>query len=48
MVQSQFDQMRKAWSDAAQNAAGKATLESTCRQSAEQTKAMLASFGCTF
>jgi hypothetical protein len=46
--QTQFDQMRKAWSEAAKNAAAKATLESTCKQSAEQTKAMMANFGCTF
>jgi hypothetical protein len=48
MFQTQFDEMRKAWSEAAKNAAAKATLESTCKQSAEQTKAMMANFGCTF
>jgi hypothetical protein len=48
MFESQFEQMRKAWSEAAKNAAAKATLESTCKQSAEQTKVMMANFGCAF
>jgi hypothetical protein len=46
--QAQLDQMRKAWSDAAKNATAKATLESTCRQSAEQMKAAMSGFGCSF
>jgi hypothetical protein len=46
--QGQLDQMRKAWSDAAKNAAAKSTLESTCRQSAEQMKASMSAFGCAF
>jgi hypothetical protein len=46
--QTQLDQMRKAWSDAAKNAAAKPTLESSCRQSAEQMKASMSAFGCTF
>ena len=46
--QAQLDQMRKAWSDAAKNATAKATLESTCRQSAEQMKGAMSSFGCSF
>jgi hypothetical protein len=46
--QAQLDQMRKAWSEAAKNATAKATLESTCRQSAEQMKAAMSGFGCTF
>lgn len=46
--QAQLDQMRKAWSDAAKNANAKATLESTCKQSAEQMKAAMAGFGCSF
>lgn len=46
--QGQFEQMRKAWSDAAKNPNAKATLESACKQSAEQTKAAMSSFGCTF
>jgi hypothetical protein len=46
--QAQLDQMRKAWAEAAKNAAAKATLESTCAQSAEQMKAAMSGFGCTF
>jgi hypothetical protein len=46
--QGQLDQMRKAWSDAANNPGAKAALESTCKQSAEQTKAAMSGFGCAF
>ena len=46
--QSQFEQMRKAWSDAATNASAKATLENGCKQSAEQMKTAMSGFGCTF
>ena len=43
-----LDQMRKAWSDAAQNSSAKATLEGSCKQSAEQMKTAMSGFGCTF
>jgi hypothetical protein len=43
----QLEQMRKSWSDMAKTSA-KATLESACKQSAEQTKAALSSIGCSF
>jgi hypothetical protein len=46
--QGQLDQMRKAWADAAKNPGAKATLESSCRQSAEAMKSALSGFGCTF
>jgi hypothetical protein len=46
--QGQLDQMRKAWSDAAKAPGAKATLERTCRQSAEQMKAAMSAFGCSF
>jgi hypothetical protein len=46
--QGQFDQMRKAWSDAAKNPSAKASLEGACKQSAEQVKAAMSGFGCTF
>jgi hypothetical protein len=46
--QGQFDQMRKAWSDAAKNPSTKASLEGACKQSAEQSKAAMSAFGCTF
>jgi hypothetical protein len=43
----QLDQMRKAWSDAAKTPA-KASLEASCKQSSDQMKAALSSFGCAF
>lgn len=46
--QAQFDQLRKAWSDAAKNASTKGTLETSCKQSAEQMKTAMSGFGCTF
>lgn len=46
--QGQFDQMRKAWSDAAKNPGVKASLEGACKQSAEQVKTAMSGFGCTF
>ena len=46
--QGQFDQMRKAWSDAAKNPGAKASLEGACKQSAEQMKAAISGFGCAF
>ena len=48
MFQGQLDQMRKAWSDAAKAPGAKATLESTCKQSADQMKAAMSAFGCSF
>jgi hypothetical protein len=48
MFKGQFEQVRKAWSDAAKNPSAKASLEGACKQSAEQTKAALSSFGCSF
>jgi hypothetical protein len=45
--QGSLEQMRKAWTDAAKTPA-KASLEASCKQSAEQTKAALSSFGCAF
>ena len=46
--QSQLDQIRKAWTDAAKNASTKATLDSGCKQTGDQMKAAMSSFGCTF
>src|SRR5262245_59631164 len=46
--QGQLDQMRKAWSDAAKAPGVKETLESTCKQSTEQMKAVMSGFGCAF
>jgi hypothetical protein len=39
---------RKMWSDAAKDASSKTTLEDTCKQSGEQMKVSMSSFGCTF
>jgi hypothetical protein len=44
----QLDQTRKAWSDMAKNAAIKASLAGTCKQSAAQLSTTLKAFGCTF
>jgi hypothetical protein len=46
--QGQLDQMRKAWSDAAKAPGAKATLETSCKQSAEQMKTAMSGFGCSF
>jgi hypothetical protein len=46
--QGQLDQMRKAWSDAAKNPSTKAGLENACKQMADQMKAALSGFGCSF
>jgi hypothetical protein len=48
MFKGQFDQMRKTWSDAAKDPGSKTMLEGTCKQSAEQMKMSMSSFGCTF
>jgi hypothetical protein len=46
--QGQFDQMRKAWSDAAKTPGAKPSLEGACKQSSEQVKMSMSSFGCAF
>jgi hypothetical protein len=46
--QGQFDQWRKTWSDMAKNPSTKAGLENACKQSAEQMKAAMSGFGCSF
>jgi hypothetical protein len=48
VFKGQFDQMRKMWSDAAKDPSTKTTLEGSCKQSAEQMKTSMSSFGCTF
>lgn len=48
IFQGQFDQVRKAWSDMAKNASTKPSLEAACKQTGDQMKASLSSFGCTF
>ncbi len=48
MYKTQIDQTRKAWVDMAKNPSAKATMESTCKQTLDATKASLTSFGCSF
>ena len=44
----QIDQTRKAWVDMAKNPSTKATMESTCKQTMDATKASLTAYGCSF
>jgi hypothetical protein len=48
MYKTQIDQTRKAWLDMSKNASVKATMESTCKQTLDATKASLTAFGCSF
>jgi hypothetical protein len=48
MVQGQVDQMRKSWTDMAKNPQAKPALEGACKSSAEQMKAVVAAYKCTF
>ena len=45
---TQIDQTRKAWVDMAKNPTTKATMESTCKQTMDATKASLTAYGCSF
>src|SRR6185437_13223831 len=47
MYKTQIDQTRKAWVDLAKNSA-KSTMEITCKQTLDATKASLTAYGCTF
>ena len=48
MYKTQIDQTRKAWIDMAKNASAKATMETTCKQTLDATKASLTAYGCSF
>jgi hypothetical protein len=48
MYKTQIDQTRKAWVDMAKNPSAKATMDSTCKQTLDATKASLSAFGCSF
>jgi hypothetical protein len=48
MYKTQIDQTRKAWVDMARNPSAKATMESTCKQTLDATKASLTAYGCSF
>ena len=41
MYKTQIDQTRKAWVDMAKNPSTKATMEATCKQTLDATKASL-------
>ncbi|MCP3469269.1 hypothetical protein NLM33_02875 [Bradyrhizobium sp. CCGUVB1N3] len=45
---AQIDQMRKTWIDLSKNPSTKATMETTCKQTMDATKASLTSLGCSF
>jgi hypothetical protein len=45
---TQIDQTRKAWVDMAKNPSAKATMEATCKQTMDATKASLTAYGCSF
>lgn len=48
MYKTQIDQTRKTWIDLAKNPSAKATMEATCKQTLDATKASLTAYGCTF
>jgi hypothetical protein len=48
MYKTQIDQTRKAWVDMAKNPSTKASMEATCKQTLDATKASLSALGCTF
>jgi hypothetical protein len=48
MYKTQIDQTRKAWVDMAKNPSTKATMEATCKQTLDATKASLTAYGCSF
>lgn len=45
---TQIDQTRKTWVDMAKNPSTKASMESTCKQTMDATKASLTAYGCSF
>ena len=45
---SQIEQLKKTWTELAKDSNTKPALEATCKQSAEQMKAGLQSYGCSF
>ena len=48
MYKTQIDQTRKAWVDLAKNPSTKTTMEATCKQTLDATKASLTAYGCSF
>jgi hypothetical protein len=48
MYRTQIDQTRKSWVDMARNPAVKPSMEATCKQTLDATRASLTAYGCTF
>src|SRR5262245_6479486 len=48
MYKTQIDQTRKVWIDMSKNPSTKATMEATCKQTLDATKASLTAYGCSF
>ncbi|MET0406878.1 MAG: hypothetical protein ABW006_00770 [Hyphomicrobium sp.] len=48
MYKTQIDQTRKTWVDMAKNPSVKSSMEATCKQTLDATKASLTAYGCTF
>ena len=48
MFKTQLDQTRKAYIDMSKNPSAKATMEATCKQTMDATKASLTAYGCSF
>lgn len=47
-MKQQLDQMRSSWIEASKSPQAKVHLESMCTQTAEQMKAAVKDFGCSF
>ena len=45
---AQLDQLRASWAAAAQNPNARPSLEAACKQTADQMKASMTPYGCSF
>jgi hypothetical protein len=45
---TQLDQLRASWAAAAQNLSARPSLEAACKQTADQMKASMTPYGCSF
>jgi hypothetical protein len=45
---AQLDQLRASWAAAAQNPSARPSLEAACKQTADQMKASMTPYGCSF
>jgi hypothetical protein len=46
--QTQLDQTRKTWTELSKNPQAKSALEASCKQTIEQIKTAMKSYGCSF